>query len=101
MINEPLVAKPRKTCFVYDTRTGRVVHIHQFVPSHPDGTCSDEEMEKTALDLAPTECDLGHLAVIHRDGDGDLDPEFDFRVDCDKRELIKEPARPVTGRKAG
>ena len=92
MADDPIKAKPTKTSFVYDTRTGKVVHIHQFVPYHPNETCSASEMEKTALHLAPARCDRAHLAVLHYDGDKYDDPSIRCRVDCDKRTLIEESA---------
>lgn len=92
MTSGPIQAKPTKTSFVYDTRTGKVVHIHQFIPSHPDGTCSDSEMERTALQLAPARCDRAHLAVLHHDGDRYADRAVRYRVDCDKRTLVEESA---------
>lgn len=91
MADEPIQAKPTKTSFVYDTRTGKVVHIHQFVPCHPDGTCSNSEMEKAALELAPARCDRAHLAVLHHDGDK-YDPSIRYRVDCDNYTLVAENA---------
>ena len=93
MADETILANPTKTSFVYDTRTGKVVHIHQFVPYHPDETCSDSEMEKTALQLAPIHFDRSHLAVLHYDGDKHSDTSIQYRVDLDKRTLVEESAR--------
>jgi hypothetical protein len=97
MADEPNQARPTKTSFVYDTRTGKVVHIHQFVPYHPDETCLDSEMEKTALQLAPTHFDRAHLAVLHYDGDKYDDPSIQYRVDLDKSTLVEESALASLG----
>ena len=92
MTNEPVQAEPTKTTFVYDTRTGKVVHVHQFVPYDSKGTCSDHEMETAALELAPAACEREHLAVLHFDGDKYSDRSIRYRVDCEKRVLIEESA---------
>ena len=94
--NMPYEEKPTNTCFVYDKRTGKVVHIHQFIAADPDGKCSKEEMEKSALSLAPTRCNRAHLGVVHLDeADQRLNPEFIYRVDLNTQKLIREraPAR--------
>jgi hypothetical protein len=90
--SEPTQPKPTKTTFVYDQQTGKVVHIHQFIPAGPDGTCSDQEMEETALNLAPAAWKRAHLAVLHHDRELDLDPNARYRVDIGKRQLVVEPA---------
>ena len=92
MTNDPIQAKPTKTTFVYDTRTGKVVHVHQFVPYDPNGTCSDREMETAALELAPEACERKYLAVLHFDEDKYSDRSIRYRVDCEKRVLIEESA---------
>lgn len=92
MENEPIEAKPTRTSFVYDSRTGKVVHIHQYVPLHPGEKCAEAEMERTALQLAPSHFDRGHLAVLHFEGDKYSDPSIRYRVDCEKRTLIAESA---------
>lgn len=89
MADEPIQQQPTKTSFVYDTRTGQVVHVHQFIPYAPEGTCSDSEMEETALHLAPGE--TANLGVVHYEGDRYADRSVQYRVDCEKRTLIEEP----------
>lgn len=97
---EPGQSKATMTTFVYDTRTGKVVHIHQFVP-YGDGTISEAEMAKTAMELAPASWDRQRLAVLHR-GKGhnhELRPEQRFRVDLGTRRLVVEqaPQGPAQG----
>ena len=90
---EPTQARATRTSFVYDTRTGKVVHIHQFVP-YGDGTISEREMEETALKLAPHAWARAQLAVLHH-GAGEnheLSPEHRYRVDIESRRLVVEPA---------
>lgn len=110
--NMPFEEKPTNTCFVYDKRTGNVVHIHQFIADDPNGKCSREEMEKSALTLAPTRCDRAFLAVLHSDeADQQLSPEFIYRVDCNTQKLIREraplrkpgelPTEPITKEQRG
>ena len=94
MDREPLEAKPTKTWFVYDKRTGKVVHIHQFVPAQPGGTCSDREMEETALNLAPAAWNRSQLSILQHDKELALHPEHRYRVDIKKRALVVEPAPP-------
>lgn len=94
MDREPLEAKATKTWFVYDRRTGKVVHIHQFIPAHPGGTCSDREMEETALKLAPVAWDRAYLSVLHHEKELDINPEHQYRVDIEKGALVVEPAPP-------
>lgn len=97
MINDmPFQEKPTRTCFVYDKRTGKVVHIHQFIATDPNAACSTEEIEKTALKLAPTQCDRAHLSVLHSDeSEQQLSPEFRYRVNCNTHKLIREPAPAI------
>jgi hypothetical protein len=92
MNTEPTQAKATKTSFVYDTRTGKVVHVHQFIPAAPGGTCSDSEMETMALKLAPAAWDRAQLGVLHDDGELELNPEHRYRVDVQKLEVVFEPA---------
>ena len=95
MDREPLQAKATKTWFVYDRRTGKVMHIHQFIPAHPGGTCSDREMEETALKLAPAVADRAYLSVLYHEEELDINPEHQYRVDIEKGTLIVEPAPPT------
>lgn len=101
MNSNPMQSQPTKTSFVYDTRTGKVVHIHQFIPAQPDGTCSDSEMEETALRLAPAAWDRAKLGILHYAKRLDLNPEHQYRVDVKSRELVVEPAplKPVQGKR--
>lgn len=91
--------RPTKISFVYDTRTGEVVHIHQFIPAYPDGTCSEREMEETALKLAPTIFDRAQLAVLHHDEELGLTAAYQYRVDIESRRLVREPipSEPISG----
>lgn len=93
MSGEPTQSQPTNTTYVYDTRTGKVVHIHQFIP-YGDGTISEREMEKTARELAPRAWDQKRLAVLHH-GKGEkheLSPDHRYRVDLQTRRLVVEPA---------
>ena len=92
MDGEPIQPQATKTSFVYDTRTGKVVHIHQFIPLSRDGSCTNREMEETALKLAPSEWDRAQLGVLHHEKEGDLNPEYQYRVDVSNHELLVEPA---------
>ncbi|SPH18347.1 hypothetical protein DEA8626_01884 [Defluviimonas aquaemixtae] len=96
MFLNPMTAKPKKTCFVFDRRTGKVVHVHQFIPAHPDGDCADEEMERMALQLAPQDCDRSQLGVLHCAGDGDRQTEFDLMVKPKSGELIRKPVTELS-----
>jgi hypothetical protein len=94
MEREPLEPKATKTWFVYDRRTGKVVHIHQFIPASPGGTCSDREMEETALKLAPAAWDRANLSVLHHDKELDINPKYQYRVNIKSRALVVESAPP-------
>jgi hypothetical protein len=89
---------PTQTTFVYDRNSGEVVHIHQFVPAEPDGRCSEEEMEETALRLAPKSFDGNRLAILH-EGALQISPEYLYRVEVDSGRLVTEtvPSTPVSG----
>jgi hypothetical protein len=101
MDREPLEAKATKTTFVYDTRTGKVVHVHQFIPYDRNGTMSDREMEEMALKLAPPVWDRSRLSVLHHAKDLELNPEHDYRVDVKNRKLLVQaaPTRPAQERR--
>lgn len=83
-------SKATQTCFVYDRRTGEVVHIHQFVPVEPDGRMAEEEMEETARRLSPAKHDRAGLAVLYRGADLELTPAVFYRVDVERGELVEE-----------
>jgi hypothetical protein len=85
-------AKATKTTFVYDNQTGEVVHVHQFIPASPGGTCSEREMEETALALAPTALDRAQLGVLHHDEELDLEPEYHYRIDVEAGRLVADRA---------
>lgn len=94
----PTEIAPTRTAFVYETRTGKVVHIHQFVPARPGGTIPEDEMEKAALSFAPATYDRRSLRVLHADEKLDLSPEFRYRVDVRKRALLAERVEPLRPR---
>ena len=96
------VARAEQTCFVYDVRTGIVVHIHQFCPLEAGGRCSEAEMEQTAIALAPDEFPRDHLATLQVSGDVELRPGHLYHVDRDRQTFRAEPisARGMRGRQA-
>ena len=96
---EPFSPAPRQTSFVYDKRTGEVVHIHQFLPLDAEGHCDEAEMEQTALHLAASRIDRKELAVLHHKGELNLEPHLEYRVDPRKRALVPKPIRDA-GRSA-
>jgi hypothetical protein len=87
-------SEPMQRSFVYDSRTGEIVHIHQFVPFSPDGRCPTDEMAETALTLAPSALDRSELGVLHHEGVLELSHEFAYRVDVVKNQLVREPTYP-------
>lgn len=101
MDHEPVEGKPSKTTFVYDKKTGKVVHIHQFIPYHPDGACSDHEMEETAMKLAPLAWDRSQLGALHHGKTLEISPEHRYRIDVESHRLVVEPAptKPVRSRR--
>jgi hypothetical protein len=96
--NEMMNSTPTQTSFVYDRDSGEVVHIHQFVPAEPEGRCSDEEMEETALRLAPSSVDKGRLAILH-EGPMKLSADYLYRIDTESGRLVTEqvPPNPISG----
>lgn len=101
MDREPFEAKATKTTFVYDTGTGKVVHVHQFIPFDPNGTISDREMEEMALSQAPPAWERSRLSFLHRGKDLELSPRQHYRVDVKNRKLLIEaaPTRPAQDRR--
>jgi hypothetical protein len=86
----PIEARASRTTFVYDTATGKVVHVHQFIPATPGGTCSDEEMAETAMALAPSAYARDAVDVLHAD-EVELVPGHVYRVDVERRTVVAEP----------
>lgn len=86
----------QQTSFVYDVRTGEVVHIHQFCPLEKGGRCSETEMEKAALSLAPEDISRTDLSVLHHSGELELNPASRYRVDPGRKKYIEErmPSAP-------
>jgi hypothetical protein len=97
MENELPNSEPTQFAFVYDSRTGEIVHVHQFVPISPDGRCPIDEMTQTALTLAPSTFDRSELGVLHHEGVLELSHQVACRVDVAKNQLVREPPhQPLT-----
>jgi hypothetical protein len=85
-------AKPEQTCFVYDTASGYVVHVHQFCPLEPGGRCAEAEMARAALNqVSPELAQKTKLAVFHHAGELRLKPGHRYRIDPERRTFVAEP----------
>ena len=67
-------------CVVYDTHTGTVVHLHQFL-GLPSTSFSPEDVARQALEHTPARHDRKQLSVAHPSGDVPLRRDGHYRVD--------------------
>jgi len=79
--------RPAHVCVVYDPRTGRVVHVHEFFGEG----FKQEECARAALE---TVASLGRvkasgLKVLHP-RELKLEPEMTLRVDVKSQEIVTE-----------
>ena len=84
---------PQRTdwAVVYDSRDGKVVHIHQFIGG--DARISEKEARKAraqiALQVAEQHCDSKHLRVMLAPPNFHLEPGAMCRVDLASGELVQ------------
>jgi hypothetical protein len=93
-------------CLVYDTRTGKVVHAHQFFALSKSALMSQERLEHAALaEIAPhLRKETSSFAVFHPTSDEPFEPMQRYRVDVKSGALTKttfDPHARVTGRRRG
>jgi len=77
-------------CLVYEKDTGKVVHIHEFIPAEPSSGCSREELEIQALQLAPTKYPRSGLAAFHPTTHQVFKRHFRYQVDTRRNALLVE-----------
>lgn len=86
-------------CIVYDSRNGRVVHVHQFIGE--DVRTPEKEARNArahfALQTAERHCDPTHLRVMHAPTNFCLEPGATCSVDLATGELVirMEPERSL------
>lgn len=83
---------PSQACVVYDQTDGRIVHIHEFVPATPGGSCPSEELHATAMDMASRLCGTESLAIVDAPDELVRGPRTAWRVDLSTREIKAELA---------
>lgn len=84
---------PSQWCAVYDARTGKVVHLHEFVPADARGRCANDALAQEALRIAAHEHPDADLKVAHPSPSARLDPRAHYRYDAKSRKLVAGPAR--------
>ena len=88
-------------CVVFDTRTGKAVHIHQVVSAGAREPASREELEREALEMAAARHPRETLRVAHPSRDVPLDPRLDYRIDPQSESVRTERVDLASRRRAG
>ncbi len=96
----PFDSSPTQTCVVYDQRTGRVVHVHDFVPAEPGGSSAPSEMRAAALDATSSLAEKQYLAIAEVPEDL-LGSEGAYRVNAETGKVYAEPLDPGPKAKKG
>ncbi len=90
----PFDSSPTQTCVVYDQRTGRVVHVHDFIPAEPGGSAAPSEMRAAALEATGSVVEQQYLAVAEVPEDL-LDSKGACRVNAETGKVYAESLGPV------
>lgn len=85
----------RQWCLVYDTRDGRVIHIHEFIALDIDNAASTEELERQALSHVVRREDPSYLRVLHPPAEMLPDPTVVYRVNLRDGALQVLPRFPI------
>jgi hypothetical protein len=101
---DPSQSPTTQWCVVFDTRTGNVVHVHQFIALRSADALSREELAELALgqvssgDLEPAEAlpsrdapDRGYLDVAWPAADVRLGSGERLHVDLETRQVVTQP----------
>jgi hypothetical protein len=88
---------PSQWCAVFDARTGKVVHVHQFVPASARTRCTADDLAKEALRIAAQEHPDADLKPVPASAAKTLDPRVNYRFDTKSRKLIVERSDLTTG----
>ena len=82
-------ANASQWCLIYERRTGKVVHIHQFLPLTTDDLMSHEALEKAALaELAPdSHPNADSFGVFHPKANAVLEPNVEYVIDLKSHSL--------------
>jgi hypothetical protein len=89
--------KSARSCVLYDSDSGRILHIHQSVVLEGGATPSDAEMERVAHEmLSGRDVDASKVAALHLPH-ADFKPRTAYTVDVAKRTLVERalPRRPL------
>ena len=78
-------------CAVVDTRSGSVVHIHQFIPLDESELLPPDELAAQALEQTPSRHQRDHLGVVHPDRDAPVEREMRYSVDSGTGRLVSRP----------
>ncbi|MFH8660809.1 hypothetical protein [Streptomyces afghaniensis] len=83
-----LAIRSFKSCVVFDTSDGRILHIHDVVTIEGGEDTSDEAVARQALQLAAERgVDTRNLDTLHLDPET-LESGTAFRVDLQARSLV-------------
>lgn len=92
----PTDASPHtQWCVVFDSTTGAVVHIHQFIALSRADACSPDELSKQAIEQARYRQGGRALKVGHPSDDTPLDYNGRYRVDPATGRVLVEKLRRV------
>lgn len=86
----PFYATPTQRCLVYDKRTGKVIHVHDFIGTDSKSKLSTAEMETQALTYAGDQIEKEHMAITEAIGDLDA-ADITYSVDIGTGMVIATP----------
>lgn len=81
--------------FIYDAKTGRVLHRHEVVTLRGGTHPTDKEIEREAVALfsASASTFKGATGILHFDP-RPLKPDTLYKVDVKTRALVEQPIKP-------
>lgn len=87
----PFYATPTQRCLVYDKRSGRVIHVHDFIGADSKSKISTADMAEQALTYAGDSVAKANLATIEATGDLSS-ADVLYKVDIGSGKVIAQPA---------
>jgi hypothetical protein len=86
--------KSARSCVLYDSDSGRILHIHQAVVLEGGETPTKAEMERTAFEMLDShDAEPSKVAALHL-GHADFKPATAYTVDIATKALVERALPP-------
>jgi hypothetical protein len=92
--NAAPAVKSARSCVLYDSDSGRILHIHQAVVLEGGATPTEAEMESTAREVLDSHgAGSSKVAALHL-GHADFKPRTAYTVDVSTKALVERAVPP-------